>query len=232
MGTANTALVAFAMAASLVRVGQCGDIKLQTVEPTEQAPMVSTLTMPTTIERMALASEILEFEGLEVEERVSEPLVATTLASTTSTSFKPYVARTVDKSKLSREVIVLAKTVWEEAQGCSATEQAAVVWCILNRVDSRLGYMPNDIISVVTQRGQFAGYSKNHPVKDEIVSIVLDVLERWQAEKNGATNVGRVLPKQYLYFHGDGKANHFRDSYRGGNRWNWSLPSPYGQKRV
>jgi hypothetical protein len=232
MGTANTALVAFAMVASLVSVGQGGDIKLQTVEPIEQAPIVSTLTMPTTIERMALASEILEFEDLEVEESVSEPLVATALVSTAPTSPNSYVARTVDKSKLSSEVIVLAKTVYGEARGCSATEQAAVVWCILNRVDSNLHYMPDDIISVVTQRGQFAGYSKKHPVKDEIVSIVLDVLERWQAEKNGATNVGRVLPKQYLYFHGDGKANHFRDSYRGGNRWNWSLTSPYSQKIV
>ena len=31
---------------------------------------------------------------------------------------------------------LIAKTVWGEARGCSVTQQAAVAWCILNRVDS------------------------------------------------------------------------------------------------
>lgn len=39
--------------------------------------------------------------------------------------------------------------------------------------------------------------------------------------------VGRVLPKEYLYFSGDGIRNTFRTQYKGGTRWNWSLPSPY-----
>ena len=39
--------------------------------------------------------------------------------------------------------------------------------------------------------------------------------------------IKRVLPPEYMWFHGDGRHNHFRDSYRGGNRWDWSLDSPY-----
>lgn len=222
MGNATTALVALTMVANLARVGYLGDIKLQTAEPPLEAPVVDTLTMPTTIERMALLTDVYALNISDADNTANE-----TIQAEEATYPKPYVERVVDKSKLSKEVIALAKTVWGEAQGCPPTEQAAVVWCILNRVDSDLHYMPDSIIEVITQKSQFTGYSKKHPVKDEIVSIVLDVLERWEAEKAGITNVGRVLPKQYLYFHGDGRTNHFRDSYRGGNRWGWHLESPY-----
>lgn len=128
--------------------------------------------------------------------------------------------------------IYLAKTVWGEARGCTPMEQAAVVWCVLNRVDSELAYMPDDIISVITQidghgHYHFRGYSPDFPVTDEIYDLVVDVLARWELEKTGVEDVGRVLPKEYLYFHGDGAHNHFRDEYSGGNRWDWSLPNPY-----
>lgn len=49
----------------------------------------------------------------------------------------------------------------------------------------------------------------------------------WYAEREGQVEVGRVLPADYLWFSGDGKRNHFRNAYRGGDRWDWSLPSPY-----
>ena len=32
--------------------------------------------------------------------------------------------------------VALAKMVWGEARGCSTTEQAATIWCVLNRYDS------------------------------------------------------------------------------------------------
>ena len=128
--------------------------------------------------------------------------------------------------------IYLAKTVWGEARGCSVIEQAAVIWCVLNRVDSGLAYMPDDIISVITQVDghgyyHFRGYNADFPVTDEIYELVVDVLARWELEKTGVENVGRVLPKEFLYFHGDGVHNYFRDEYSGGNFWDWSLPNPY-----
>ena len=33
--------------------------------------------------------------------------------------------------------------------------------------------------------------------------------------------------KRYLWFTGDGKRNHFQNEYKGGEVWDWSLPSPY-----
>lgn len=126
---------------------------------------------------------------------------------------------------IDQSVYYIAKTVWGEARGCSKLEQAAVIWCILNRVDHES--MPNDIIGVVTQKNQFVGYSPNHPVTDEIYALTIDVMSRWTREKNGETNVGRVLPKDYLYFHGDGVRNHFRNSFVGGDIWDWRLGNPY-----
>ena len=37
---------------------------------------------------------------------------------------------------LEADKIALAKMVWGEARGCSTTEQAATIWCVLNRYDS------------------------------------------------------------------------------------------------
>ena len=131
------------------------------------------------------------------------------------------------EKKYKDEIPYIARTVWGEARGCSETEQAAVIWCILNRVDSSIRYMPDNIIDVVTQKHQFLGYVKTFPVTKKIKKLVIDVLTRWEMEKAGVENVGRVLPPEYMWFHGDGWHNHFRDAYRGGNRWDWSLDSPY-----
>ena len=134
------------------------------------------------------------------------------------------------EKKYKDEIPYIARTVWGEARGCSETEQAAVIWCILNRVDSSIRYMPDNIIDVVTQKHQFLGYVETFPVTEEIRELVIDVLTRWEMEKAGVENVGRVLPPEYMWFYGDGRHNHFRDSYRGGNRWDWSLDSPYEVK--
>ena len=123
----------------------------------------------------------------------------------------------------------LAKMVWGEARGCSETEQAAVVWCALNRYDNNDPYFDDceSIYDIVTQPGQFVGYKTEHPVDPEIMAVVEDVMTRWMEESEGKDDVGRVLPKDYLFFTGNGRENIFRDEYRGGNIWDWSLESPY-----
>lgn len=122
------------------------------------------------------------------------------------------------------EVIVLAKMLWGEARGVSSdAEKAACVWCALNRVDHGYG----DIIAVVTTPKQFVEYNEGNPVDDGLITLCIDVLTRWYAEREGQVEVGRVLPADYLWFSGDGERNHFRNAYRGGDRWDWSLQSPY-----
>lgn len=121
------------------------------------------------------------------------------------------------------QIKMLAKVVWGEARGCSKTEQAAVVWCILNRVD-HLDF-PNEITEVITQENQFDGYAESNPINYEIVDLCKDVMNRWVFEKTAVGSVGRVLPKQYVYFYGDGVRNYFKDQE--GNVWDWTLKSPY-----
>ena len=124
------------------------------------------------------------------------------------------------------DVELIAKTVWQEARGIpSKAEQAAVVWCILNRVDDdRWG---DSIAEVVTAPHQFA-YDAGAPVTDDLRRLAEDVLERWKREKEGETEVGRVLPAEYVFFDGDGSHNHFRREYEHtGEYWGFEGENPY-----
>lgn len=122
------------------------------------------------------------------------------------------------------DIEVLAKMLWGETRGVqSKTEQAACVWCVLNRVDmSGCG-----IYAVTAAHNQFVGYYGENPVDDDLKALCKDVVSRWYAEKNGEEDVGRVLPAEYIYFTGDGKRNYFRCEYTGGEVWDWSLVTPY-----
>ncbi len=46
--------------------------------------------------------------------------------------------------------------------------------------------------------------------REDELELVRDILGRWLKEKEGAENVGRVLPADYLYFTGNGSVNRFR----------------------
>lgn len=128
---------------------------------------------------------------------------------------------------LEADKIALAKMVWGEARGCSTTEQAATIWCVLNRYDSGDRFWADTVEGITTQPCQFYGYDPSNPVDPDILALVEDVLARWMAEKECVGSVGRVLPKEYLYFTGDGVHNYFTTEWQGGQTWDWSLESPY-----
>ena len=121
----------------------------------------------------------------------------------------------------------IAKTIYGEAMVCSTTERATVAWCILNRADDARDATPAGVIAVVTKPHQFHGYAADNPVLPELKELALDVIGRWLDEKDGKADTGRVLPREYLFFYGDGKHNHFRTEWDGGQVWDWSLQSPY-----
>lgn len=122
------------------------------------------------------------------------------------------------------DIVMLAKLMYQECGGVpSDTEKACVVWTVLNRVDEYGG----TIYEVVTAKNQFAYYN-DRPVDDALYQFAKDVLTRWNNEKNGEVNVGRVLPPDYLWFSGDGEHNHFRNAYKGQfSIWDYSLETPY-----
>lgn len=123
-------------------------------------------------------------------------------------------------------VDLMARTIYAEARGCSTMEQAAVAWCVLNRVDAGYG----TVEEVLTAPHQFASWGGE--VGQEQLDIAADVLIRWEREKAGEADVGRVLPREYLWFTGNGSENLFRDTYEGGEYWNWSLPNPYEEDKA
>lgn len=150
-----------------------------------------------------------------------------TCTTTTATSTTTTTVTTKPQIKVyytNQDIVDIAKVLYKECRGVpSKTEQACVAWVILNRVDQN----GSTVYSTVRARGQFA-FSESTPVWDSLYSLSKDVLERWNREKNGETSVGRVLPKEYIYFEGRNGHNYFRDNYRSPyNVWNYSLASPY-----
>lgn len=111
-----------------------------------------------------------------------------------------------------KTVAVLAKVLQGEARGVkSDTNKAAVVWCVLNRVDA--GMRGDTVIECAVAANQFNYHRKARP-SESLKAIAKDVLDRWLREKYGETDVGRVLPKDYCFFHGNGKYNVFRNRYK------------------
>lgn len=123
------------------------------------------------------------------------------------------------------EIQMLAKVVYREARGMkSDAYKAGVIWCVLNRVDNET--FDNSISKVITAKHQFAWVPKT-PIKEEFCELAKDVIARWLLEKEGYTDVGRVLPSDYLFFAGRNGLNYFRKKYRSKTYWDWSLKSPY-----
>ena len=129
-------------------------------------------------------------------------------------------------STYDNEIIMATKVMVAEAGGVyPLSHRAAVVWCILNRVDAT----GSSISSIITAPHQFAWIPSKF-YSQEQYELVKDIFTRWLLEKEGFENVGRVLPKEYKWFHGDGYQNHFRNAYSGSYTiWDWSFPSPYDE---
>lgn len=138
---------------------------------------------------------------------------------------------TFTKRYTKSDATIIAKIMYGEARGIkSKTEIACIGWCILNRVDAGMG---KNIQSVALAANQFYYKAGAPTVSDhgyDLVALATDVLDRWSREKAGQTNVGRVLPKQYKWYAGDGSHNWFYPSWpcKRAQRWNFkSVISPY-----
>lgn len=127
------------------------------------------------------------------------------------------------------EAVMLARLVRGEAGGIwSLTEQACVMWVVLNRVDAGYGDTIAEVITAPYQFYYISSFGTTDDYGRDLIWLAEDVISRWEREKAGETDVDRVLPAEYLYFGGDGYHNYFRTTYEFGNgRWHYELPSPY-----
>ena len=109
------------------------------------------------------------------------------------------------------EAVMLAKTMYCEARGINSKKELSMIcWTILNRYDHGFA---GSISGVITAKNQFAYRSGAPTVNDlgiDLLALAEDVLLRWHRENLGEVNVGRTLPKEYLYYHGNGKHNFFK----------------------
>lgn len=165
------------------------------------------------------------FANLQAAAQINENIPAA--AAQTSSQASASAGDGYTRQYTSTDAVMMARVMFLEARGIqSKTEIACVGWTILNRVDSGYG----SIFAVITAPNQFAYSASASTTSDygyDLIALATDVLDRWSREKAGQTDVGRVLPKGYLWYAGDGKHNYFRNQYQGGTRWDYSLPSPY-----
>ena len=164
-----------------------------------------------------VASAVLIWWATKEPEPVEEIVQVTEVVEITA-QYEPWTVYEED-------AIMLARLAWCEARGCSTTEQAAVMWCVLNRVDDPR--FPSTIRDVILQENQFY-YLEDAPVTEKLLSLARDVIARWGVE-DLLVDAGRVLPEGYVFFRGDGQHNYFRDEFIGGNTWDWSWGSPYAE---
>lgn len=186
---------------------------------------------PTTSETTGEVTELLpsepapatEGEGKETQGQITTESTAYSVPTETVLHTTTYAVSGSYYSK--QDAIDLAKLVWAEARGVpSVTEQACVIWTVLNRVDAH----SSTVHSIVRAKDQYA-FFESSPVDDDLYSLALDVLGRWDREKRGESSVGRVLPPDYTYFRSSGDGhNLFRNAFSGNFKiWDYSLPSPY-----
>lgn len=126
------------------------------------------------------------------------------------------------------EIIQLAILIEGEGGGlASLTELSGIAWAVVNRIYSnRCPY--NDVVGVITQKGQFDGYTIEGYYSERSYWMACDVLARYEKELAGEQNVGRTLPEEYIFFRGDGEHNYFSVE-EGGAAYVWgsTLESPY-----
>ena len=124
------------------------------------------------------------------------------------------------------DAVAMAGTMYAEARGLDKREMSMICWTILNRWDN--GRFGSTLHSIIWAKSQFS--HSNRKVADngvDLVWLAQDVLTRYWKEKNGEQNVGRTLPKGYLFYYGDGRHNYFRVTNSGRGAYNFGLWDPY-----
>ena len=108
-------------------------------------------------------------------------------------------------SEIELEAEYISKVVYGTAKNHSVNDQKAVVWCILNRVESA-GY-PDTVQGVCEQPKQWMGYSEDNPVMESIYNMVLEILKAWH------NNGHRPMGKEFVFLSWSSKEILLRDTF-------------------
>ena len=108
-------------------------------------------------------------------------------------------------SEIELEAEYISKVIYGTAKNHSVNDQKAVVWCILNRVESA-GY-PDTVQGVCEQPKQWMGYSEDNPVMESIYNMVLEILKAWH------NNGHRPMGKEFVFLSWSSKEILLRDTF-------------------
>ena len=129
--------------------------------------------------RVKLDNERLKAEAAEAaaaEMRLDlerqEAIRASTLAAEQAKAQEVAAAARADRE-------AVARVLYGTALHHSEDAQKAVVWCILNRVDSSL--YPNSIQEVCSQPSQWMGFSEDNPVIANLYAVADEVISGWES---------------------------------------------------
>ena len=129
-------------------------------------------------EQTAAAAAIVE------EQQRQEAIRASAIAAEQAKAQEAAAAHKADCEAVARVLYGTALHHSEEAQ-------KAVVWCIINRVESSL--YPDSITEVCEQDSQWMGYSPENPIIESLYEIADEVLSGW--EQGGY----RAISPDYLF---------------------------------
>lgn len=110
-----------------------------------------------------------------------------------------------DITEIELEAEYIAKVIYGTARSHVSSDQRAVVWCILNRVEHYSH--PNTVAEVCEQPKQWMGYSSDNPVLTELYDLALAELKIWH---NGGH---RPMSNEYIYLEWSSQEILLRDSF-------------------
>lgn len=110
-----------------------------------------------------------------------------------------------DVDQIEQEAEYIAKVIYGTARNHVSSDQKAVVWCILNRVEHYAH--PNTVAEVCEQPKQWMGYSSDNPVLTDLYELALTELKIWHSEGH------RPISNEYIYLSWSSKEIMLRDTF-------------------
>ena len=118
-----------------------------------------------------------------------------------------------DVDEIEQEAEYIAKVIYGTARNHAPSDQRAVVWCILNRVEHHSH--PDTVAEVCQQPKQWMGYSDDNPVLTELYDLSLAELKIWHGDGH------RPLSNEYIYLSWSSKEIILRDTFEETKKTNY-----------
>lgn len=123
-------------------------------------------------DRIREAQETAAAEQMRLDLEKQEAIRASMVASEQAKAQEAAAAARADREAVARVLYGTALHHSEEAQ-------KAVVWCIINRVESSL--YPDTIQAVCEQESQWMGYSAENPIISSLYDVADEVISGWES---------------------------------------------------